>query len=279
LKYLTQTGSETFAYPDGFWTQAFGLNNRGQIVGSYTDASGSHGFVGTPDDLRSIDMLGGSETKAEAINDWGQIVGSYTDAEGKRHGFLEASNRHFITVDVPKATATTVTGINDWGQLVGSYTDSSGHGHGFVLTAGQFQSLDAPNSSGTSAIGINNLGQIVGSASTTVTDPSGSTLPGTEVWVASPSFIKSGEGDGIPFPPSVLNQKWLPDHQEVAPLLQAITSSDWTDFIPKPAAWTDPHTAGPPDVGYYRGSDTAGVVGGRIDLQSSYDVWHGSHGT
>jgi uncharacterized membrane protein len=31
-----------------FGTQAYGINNSGQIVGSFQDATGVHGFLGTP---------------------------------------------------------------------------------------------------------------------------------------------------------------------------------------------------------------------------------------
>jgi len=42
-------------------TQAHGINNTGQIVGSYDDASGGHGFLATPTPEPSTMLLLGSE--------------------------------------------------------------------------------------------------------------------------------------------------------------------------------------------------------------------------
>jgi probable HAF family extracellular repeat protein len=39
----------TIDVPNGNFTNAFGINERGQIVGRYVDASGNvHGFLATP---------------------------------------------------------------------------------------------------------------------------------------------------------------------------------------------------------------------------------------
>jgi hypothetical protein len=75
-------------------TFAYGINNAGQIVGSYSDA-----------------------TSAAGINAAGQIVGSYTDATGI-HGFLDSGGT-FTTIDGPFASLTRASGINDSGEIVG----------------------------------------------------------------------------------------------------------------------------------------------------------------
>jgi uncharacterized membrane protein len=73
-----------------------GLNPRGDIVGTYCDASpcaivatGTHGFLLTPKgDFATIDVPGALATGAAGINARGDIVGLYYDASGKNHGFL-----------------------------------------------------------------------------------------------------------------------------------------------------------------------------------------------
>ena len=118
-------------------TQALGINNAGQIVGTYSDSSGkSHGFLYNPNaNTYSTldDPLGAQGTLAFDINNAGQIVGFYTDSSSKRHGFLYNLNGGtFITLDDPLATGgTDPSGINDAGQVVGFYVDNTGR-HGFL---------------------------------------------------------------------------------------------------------------------------------------------------
>jgi probable HAF family extracellular repeat protein len=261
---------EVFTYPGSQFTRALGINNWGQVVGQYSDATGLHGFAGTPDHLRSIDVPGGSQTEADAINDWGQIVGFYTDATGNSHGFLETPLGQFKTIDVPDGSETTVTGINDWGQMVGSYADSGGQRHGFVLTADRFQTLDLPDSSRTNAVGINNLGQIVGTAAATVT-AGPITVSGSQVWVASPHFIYQSDGDGVPLASALPDGVSLPNAQDVTSLLRSVMGSGSEHLKPALAPWVNlaSATAGPVHLSQENGSASAQVW---IDL-SNHNDW------
>jgi uncharacterized membrane protein len=157
----------TLDHPDAvFRTEAYGINDRGQIVGSYLDANiNFHGFVLSKGVYTTLDDLNGvvGTTSAQGINDQGQIVGYYADNTGV-HSFL-LSKGVYATLDDPDAVAawgTLAYGINNQGQIVGYYGDNTGF-HGFVLSKGVFTPLDAPNDvGGTYANGINDRGQIVG---------------------------------------------------------------------------------------------------------------------
>jgi probable HAF family extracellular repeat protein len=154
-------------------SDAFGINASGQIVGAYTDASGSdHGYLQSGGQYTTLDdpnasTAPGLGTSAYAINASGQIVGGYLDASGLEHGFL-LSGGQYTTLDDPAGTGgTEADGINASGQIVGSYTDASGVAHGFLLSGGQYTTLDDPNAGtafllGTEPLGINDRGQIVG---------------------------------------------------------------------------------------------------------------------
>src|SRR5947209_13659886 len=85
-------------------TQGQGINNAGQIVGDYADASGGHGFLLSGGVFTTIDepVAAGNATSAKAINNFGQIVGTYNDAVGV-HGFL-LNGGIFTTIDDPLAT-------------------------------------------------------------------------------------------------------------------------------------------------------------------------------
>ncbi len=78
----------TINYPGSSFTFAGGANAEGNIVGIYTDASGSgHGFLFNGA-YTSFDYPGASFTEATGINPGGVIVGLYTDSAGAVHGFM-----------------------------------------------------------------------------------------------------------------------------------------------------------------------------------------------
>ncbi len=72
------------------------INGAGQVVGTYTDSSGVHGFIYDPSISANPISLNGPSTGTSAnqsasalgINDAGQVVGSYADSSGIVHGFI-----------------------------------------------------------------------------------------------------------------------------------------------------------------------------------------------
>jgi probable HAF family extracellular repeat protein len=152
-------------------TQAYGINNAGQIVGQYTDSNRlRHGFLYSGGSYTTLDdPLATNGTFARGINNAGQIVGQYIDGRGE-HGFLY-SGGVYTTLDDPLAASGTspfgagtyARGINDAGQIVGLYVDSGGRTHGFLYSGGEYLTIDDPlGTVGTAAFGINDADQIVG---------------------------------------------------------------------------------------------------------------------
>jgi hypothetical protein len=93
LKIGTTTIS--YQFPGGSDTQAFGINGKNQIVGSYLDGAGVlHGFVltnpmGPTSHWQSIDDPNGvGSTVVNGINAAGDLAGFYTDAAGNTDGML-----------------------------------------------------------------------------------------------------------------------------------------------------------------------------------------------
>jgi uncharacterized membrane protein len=121
-----------------FGTVAFGINDIGEVVGDYVDASRGirHGFLRSSDGLNytTLDVPGAVLTVGEEINNAGTIVGAYQLADSTIHGFVR-NNGVFTTVDVtfPGGTAqqTEIFSINANGEIVGLYFDSNGGQHGF----------------------------------------------------------------------------------------------------------------------------------------------------
>lgn len=163
----------------GQGTGAFGINERGQIVGQYSDSNFEfHGFLLSGGQFTTIDDPNAdpfSSQGALGINTGGEIVGFYTDANFVNHGYLLFRGQ-YTTLDDPNAGSfpggnpqqgTVAAGINELGQIVGYYFDNIGNAHGFLLIGGQYITLNDPNAGtqsvqGTFPLGINAFGQIVG---------------------------------------------------------------------------------------------------------------------
>lgn len=180
-----------YPWPSPVATTAYGVNNAGQIVGGFVDASSkSRGFwQSAPGGAYSTPPIeaapGALSTTAYAINSAGQIVGMFIDGSGQSRGFLLTGSTNgaggtFTPIDVtlPGAVGTVLYGINDGGQIVGAYLDASHNSHGFTLTGitfasgtglpnltnARFTQVDAISLAATQTViyGINNTGRAVG---------------------------------------------------------------------------------------------------------------------
>jgi uncharacterized membrane protein len=142
-------------------TDARAINNAGQIVGFYSDAVGTRGFLRSNlGSYTSFDVPGFvGTTFAYGINNLGQIVGNYQvgGSRGSAVGFL-LSEGNYTTIAFPGAMTTFAFGINDVSQIVGSYSDLV-RVHSFLLSGGSYTTIDVPGSMSTSLTGINNLGK------------------------------------------------------------------------------------------------------------------------
>ena len=84
----------TLAVPGASMTQAFGVNDRDEVVGAYTTGSGNnaatHGFTWRPGyGFRTVDDPHGlGATTINGVNDAGDLVGFYTDSAGNTDGML-----------------------------------------------------------------------------------------------------------------------------------------------------------------------------------------------
>jgi uncharacterized membrane protein len=166
-----QTTHGGFAYiaidvPGAAATTPNGINNHGEIVGTYLSAlvnTEIHGFILRNGVFRTINFPGAKlGTDAFGVNNHGWIVGDYfvNDLNGG-HGYV-AVNGEFRPLNFPDASETAALGINDSGEIVGDYINPGGDQHGFRLKDGHFTKIDFPRASGTVANSINNAGEIGG---------------------------------------------------------------------------------------------------------------------
>jgi len=150
-------------FPGAIQTQLFSINNRGQIVGAYTDTNNvSHGFLLDNGTFTTLDVF------PRGINDRGQMVGSYGG-----HGFI-LDHGVFTTFDFPSPHAVQTEGsaINNLGQITGRYWhryNISGSGPApsyptpYLLDHGVGTSfIDKGFSDTVRVFGLNDRAQIVG---------------------------------------------------------------------------------------------------------------------
>jgi uncharacterized membrane protein len=64
------------------------IDDAGTLAGFFTDATGIHGFVGSPTSFEQIDFTGAVSTFVEGSNNAGWLVGQWLDADGGAHGFI-----------------------------------------------------------------------------------------------------------------------------------------------------------------------------------------------
>jgi len=148
--FLKRGGRFTdLAVPGASATQALGVNDHDEVVGTYTVGSGSgavmHGFTWTPRGgfVTVDDPHGMGTTTINGVNNAGDLVGFYVDANGNTDGMLATplhkTTLHLNLTAMPAGTVTTGTtgGGQDTVQLnVFGLTPGSAHTvllHGNVI--------------------------------------------------------------------------------------------------------------------------------------------------
>jgi len=172
-------------------TSAFGINDKGQVVGQFTNSNGQMvGFF-----LRNMNGAavpiyapsGPNIVNAQGVNNFGLIVGFYVGSDGQTHGFLaKASTEHngvLVGTAVPDPQIPSVPGepgatfvfsqllgVNDGGIAVGYYGDSLVSQHGFLYdtNTGTYTFLDDPAEAFNNGVevtqitGISDSGELTG---------------------------------------------------------------------------------------------------------------------
>jgi hypothetical protein len=84
--------TRTLAVPGASMTQAFGVNDKDEVVGAYTTGTASnavtHGFTWQSGKFTTVSYPVSSGTTINGVNDEADIVGFYTDAKGNTNGFV-----------------------------------------------------------------------------------------------------------------------------------------------------------------------------------------------
>ncbi len=165
---------QTYTYsvfdpPGAIFTTVTGMNNAGQIVGSYTDAKGIHNFLRSADGstYTTIDFVGATpgSTTIGAINNVGQIAGTFVDpSTGYTRCYLgKADGSSFTPFDLPDfGPGGGPRGLNDSGEISGGIVEVDTIGSGFLRTPDGILTTIALPGSGIRARGLDASGDIVG---------------------------------------------------------------------------------------------------------------------
>jgi uncharacterized membrane protein len=139
--FVWHKGVFTELFPDEDYSEAAGINDRGQIVGRHSGDLipyiSEHGRVTE----FTVPFPNTGFTAPSGINNFGTIAGSYSDfvqvpdlprPQERVHGFVYAGGQ-FTSVDFPGAEKTYFGGIDDCGRIVGYAYETPGI-HGFVAS-------------------------------------------------------------------------------------------------------------------------------------------------
>ena len=134
---------KTFDAPGATGTQVLGINNNGDMSGTWIDASSvSHGFFRTAAGVfTSIDFAGAVHTQCQDLNDSDDVVCSYRGTDGNVHAFLYQlgvfTSLPDFSTGADNATVSSPQGISAISEITGFYTfdpaQVSGY-HGFLMS-------------------------------------------------------------------------------------------------------------------------------------------------
>jgi hypothetical protein len=156
----------TFDVPGGTGTYPAGINDAGEITGTYRTTAPNSGFIrSSTGAVTTFAVAGCVGVEAEAINAGGEVAGYCYDASNVDHGFVREPSGATTIFDPPGSTFTVVYAINNSGGVTGYYSDAS-NGCGFCGFTrdrmGNITSFSAPNAADTRALWISADGSVAG---------------------------------------------------------------------------------------------------------------------
>ncbi|HWE36457.1 MAG TPA: PEP-CTERM sorting domain-containing protein [Isosphaeraceae bacterium] len=156
---------------------AFGISDKGSIVGQYVDSVSGNtpGFYYANGKFTLLNPVANATvTNAQGVNNANQVIGFYSTDGVHQHGFFYDATAGSFTLladpNVANLVLTQFLGLNDHGTAVGYYQTTDGSQHGFLydLATHTYTFLDDPNAvtgggvSITQITGISNAGTITG---------------------------------------------------------------------------------------------------------------------
>lgn len=173
----------------GVWSQAYGVNDNGWIVGaSRTETGVLHAFVWTESGgMQDINGPGWFLSNAESVNDNGMVVGwGIKDGEGIR-GFYWTAEAGMLSIGVPSLhTSSYCFNVNDAGEIVGMALGQSGWDAVVWMTPSSVRLLGSLGGTASRGLDINEVGHVAGKS--TLSDGSNRAV----LWVPQNPMLNLG---------------------------------------------------------------------------------------
>lgn len=215
--------------PNSFGSQAFGVNNKGVVVGWNTtdDGRGLPFIWSNSGGMQSLPTLTTNLSMAFSINDNKMAVGFSNDSDDMNQPAIWDENGQLIDITESKITRGNSRDINNSDIVVGyaTFSQSDLVGEGFIWKEGDgLKRLGAIAGAGSQAVAINEVGQIVGSS--TIDD--NNQVAHAVLW--NPISYSDTTPPEISYE-QVNTSLWPPNHK-MRKLLAGISVSDDTDENP-----------------------------------------------
>lgn len=154
----------TFDYPGASSTIAFGIDQKGDVTGGFTDSTSSYAYIRYKNGTFSPPLTDPNDSQGQTAGtdfNGSELVGNYYDPTNGFHSFLYTEGM-FTSLDPVGATSTAVNGVNSAGDYSGWVNYGSWVTQGFINSAGQLTEFAIPGASFTSANAISTLGSVAG---------------------------------------------------------------------------------------------------------------------
>jgi probable HAF family extracellular repeat protein len=151
--------------PQSSWPT--GLDNRGDVVGAYSAASGTRGYVWRGGVYTDLGVLnGGNYTYATSVNDSGNVVGYSGDFAASTG--VQAFEWHDGTITELAGLGgnSFASQINDSGLIDGAAATSSGQSYAVLWRDGKLTELPGLGGTYSGPIAMNEAGQVAGYSAT-----------------------------------------------------------------------------------------------------------------
>jgi len=137
---------------------AMAINDSGQIAGG-----DGHAILITPGGTQDLGTLGGgSWSAAYGISNAGEVVGSALLANGTFRGFTWTAQTGMIALGTLGGNSSYATAVNAEGQVTGAAALTTGYDHAVLYSGGQTIDLGSLGGSNSYGYAINNAGAVVG---------------------------------------------------------------------------------------------------------------------
>jgi len=175
-------------------SQALGINDNGEVVGSIQSSDGTlHAFVWTSvGGVISLGTLGGNSSTAYAVNNQGVVVGDSKKADGKTDAFMWTPSTGMVDLGNLGNDSSAVA-VNNSGEIVGdSFIGNGPVEHAFMWTpsTGMVDLGSLPGANNTSwASDINDSGEIVGGSQNGISNSQTGNIENTSVYWTTDGVI------------------------------------------------------------------------------------------